>query len=102
VLGLTSKLAPCGWRARRALRSAKIIDDIVEAQLPLIPRLPEESRRRASDYLAELVLLAQSYRYFAAGWIGRRELERRGLATMERLAALRRPRPESPQFTEQD
>jgi hypothetical protein len=44
-------------------------------------------------------MLAQSYRHFAAGWISRRELERRGLNTMRRLAVLRQRRP---QFTEQD
>jgi hypothetical protein len=102
VLSLASRVVPLGRRARNALRSARILDELVESQLPLVSRLPEDSRRRASDYLAELVLLAQAYRHFAAGWISRRELERRGLATMQQLTSLRRPRPETPQFTEQD
>jgi hypothetical protein len=46
-------------------------------------------------------MLAQSYRHFAAGWITRRELERRGTVTMERLAELRKPQQRA-QFTEQD
>jgi hypothetical protein len=101
VLGLLNKTVGDGRRARRALRSAQVLDEVVEAQLALVSRLPEDSRRRAADYLAELVMLAQSYRHFAAGWITRRELERRGATTMERLTELRRPY-EQAQFTEQD
>lgn len=78
-----------------------MLDDVVANQLALVSRLPEDSRRRAADYLAELVMLAQSYRHFAAGWISRKELERRGAVTMDRLAELRRPHPRA-QFTEQD
>lgn len=89
-------------RARRALDSARVIDEVVNNQLMLISRLPEEGRRRAADFLAELVLLAQSYRHYALGWITRRELERRGLETMRRLSVLRQRRPAPPQFTEQD
>lgn len=73
----------------------------MEAQLALVARLPEDSRRRAADYLAELVMLSQSYRHYAAGWISRKELETRGAATMQRLTRLRRPH-EQAQFTEQD
>jgi hypothetical protein len=78
-----------------------VLDEVVAGQLALVSRLPEDSRRRAADYLAELVMLAQSYRHFAAGWITRRELEHRGTVTMDRLAELRRPT-ERAQFTEQD
>lgn len=99
---MMGKLLWPGWRARSALRSARILDEIVAVQLPLVSRLPEDSRRRVADYLAELVLLAQAYRHYAAGWISRRELERRGLSTMDQLSLLRRPRPEAAQFTEQD
>ena len=88
-------------RARRALDSARVIDEVVNNQLMLVSRLPEEGRRRAADFLAELVMLAQSYRHYALGWITRRELERRGLETMRRLSALRQ-RPTPAQFTEQD
>jgi len=79
-----------------------VLDDVVATQLQFMVRLPEHSRRRAADFLAELVLLAQSYRHYAAGWISRRELERRGLSTMQRLAAIRRRQPsQRAQFTEQ-
>lgn len=90
--------------ARRALDSARILDRVVENQLPLVARLPEGgSRVRAADFLAELVLLSQAYRHHAAGWITRRELERRGHLTMRRLSYIRRRSPLSyTQFTEQD
>lgn len=100
-MGLLSRTVGDGRRVKRALRSAQVLDQVVEAQLALVSRLPEESRRRAADYLAELVMLAQNYRHFAAGWISRKELERRGAATMQRLTELRRPHGR-PQFTEQD
>lgn len=80
-----------------------MLDEVVATQLHLITRLPEHSRRRTADFLAELVMLAQSYRHYAAGWISRRELERRGLCTMQRLSMIRtRRRSPRAQFTEQD
>jgi hypothetical protein len=90
--------------ARRALDSARILDQVVENQLPLVARLPEGgSRVRAADFLAELVLLSQAYRHHAAGWITRRELEQRGNRTMRRLDHIRRRSSLSyTQFTEQD
>jgi hypothetical protein len=90
--------------ARRALDSARILDKVVEHQLPLVARLPEgQSRVRAADFLAELVLLSQAYRHHAAGWITRRELERRGNSTMGRLSRIRERSPLSHTlFTEQD
>jgi hypothetical protein len=90
--------------ARRALDSARILDQVVENQLPLVARLPEGgSRVRAADFLAELVLLSQAYRHHAAGWITRRELERRGNRTMRRLDHIRRHSSlPYTQFTEQD
>jgi hypothetical protein len=90
--------------ARRALDSARVLDQVVENQLPLVARLPEGgSRVRAADFLAELVLLSQAYRHHAAGWITRRELDRRGVTTMRRLSVIRRRSPVSyTQFTEQD
>jgi hypothetical protein len=90
--------------ARRALDSARVLDQVVENQLPLVARLPEGgSRVRAADFLAELVLLSQAYRHHAAGWITRRELERRGHLAMRRLSYIRRRSPLSrTQFTEQD
>ncbi|GAB1511975.1 hypothetical protein [Actinophytocola sp. KF-1] len=91
-------------RARRALASARVLDQVVENQLPLVARLPEgRSRTRAADFLAELVLLSQAYRHHAEGWITRRELERRGHATMRKLSRIRERSPLShTQFTEQD
>lgn len=90
--------------ARRALDSARVLDQVIENQLPLVARLPEgNSRVRAADFLAELVMLSQAYRHHAAGWISRRELERRGQLTMLRLSHIRRRSPLShTQFTEQD
>lgn len=87
---------------RRALESARLIDDVVAAQLPLVARLPEDRRRGAADHLAELVLLAQSYRHHAHGWIGKRELDARARATGARLATLRAARPVHVHLTEQD
>lgn len=81
--------------------SARVIDEVVNNQLVLVSRLPEDGRRRAADFLAELVMLAQSYRHYAAGWINRRELEDRAMETMRRLSVLRQKR-SSAQFTEQD
>jgi hypothetical protein len=90
--------------ARRALDSARILDQVVENQLPLVAHLPEGgSRVRAADFLAELVMLSQAYRHHAAGWISRRELERRGDRTMRRLTSIRgRSSLHDTQFTEQD
>jgi hypothetical protein len=89
-------------RAKRALDSARVIDEVVNNQLMLVSRLPEDGRRRAADFLAELVMLAQSYRHYASGWINRKELERRAMQTMGRLSELRQRRAGAAQFTEQD
>ena len=89
-------------RAKRALDSAAVLDDVVANQLALVSRLPEDGRRRAADFLAELVMLAQHYRHYAAGWISRKELERRGFSTMRRLSAIRQRQPFEAQFTERD
>lgn len=99
---LTSRALFRSRRARRALDSARVLDDVVANQLALVSRLPEDGRRRAADFLAELVMLAQAYRHYAAGWISRRELERRGLNAMRRLAELRQRQPSAAQFTERD
>jgi hypothetical protein len=91
-----------GRRARRALRAAGMLDEIVDSQLPLLAGLPEASRRRSAGYLAELVMLAQDYRHYANGWIGRTELEQRSHRTMRRLDGLRYRHPSTAQFTELD
>ncbi|WP_130345013.1 hypothetical protein [Herbihabitans rhizosphaerae] len=99
---LTSSHTRPGRRARRALQSAQVLDDVVEKQLTLVAHLPEESRHRAGDYLAELVLLAQAYRHYAAGWISKRDLDHRGLVTVQRLGQLRRAEPPASQLTDTD
>ncbi|GDY31129.1 hypothetical protein [Gandjariella thermophila] len=102
MLGIGARFGVPRWRARRAQRSAELLDEVVDAQLPLLSSLAEDSRRRAADYLAELVMLGQAYRHYAAGWIDRRELERRGSAAVARLNAMRQQRPPAAQFTERD
>ncbi|MGH3860370.1 hypothetical protein [Actinokineospora sp.] len=91
-----------GRGARRALATARALDDVVSDQLPVVAALPEDLRVRAADYLAELVMLAQAYRHYAQGWITRDELELRGRATTDRLAEMRRSRPATAHLTEQD
>jgi hypothetical protein len=61
----------------------------VDGQLSLVAQLPERGRRRSAEYLAELVMLAQAYRHYAAGWIAKDELDRRADAVMARLDSLR-------------
>ncbi|AHH93417.1 hypothetical protein GCM10010174_32380 [Kutzneria viridogrisea] len=90
-----------GWRARRALRTAQLLDEVVDSQLPLLPALPEARRRRSADYLAELVMLSQAYRHYAAGWIDRKELERRGQGVLGRLTTLRK-QPSAAQVIDRD
>lgn len=77
------------WKGKRALEAARMLDEVVDTQLPLLASFDEERRRRSADYLAELVKLAQDYRYYAHGWIDARELDRRGHAAMATLSKLR-------------
>ncbi|HEX5119084.1 MAG TPA: hypothetical protein VGG05_28600 [Pseudonocardiaceae bacterium] len=91
-----------GWRARKALHAAGMLDEIVDSQLPLLAGLPEASRRRSAGYLAELVMLAQDYRHYANGWINRGELERRSHHAVRRLDGFRHRHPSTAQFTELD
>jgi hypothetical protein len=64
--------------------------------------LSEAGRRRSAAYLAELVLLSQAYRHFAAGWITRGELEQRSQRAVRRLDNFRHQHPSTAQFTELD
>ncbi|MGW1681741.1 hypothetical protein [Saccharopolyspora sp. NPDC002376] len=73
------------WHRTRALRSAQVLDDVVDSQVASLPLLPPDLRRRQADHLAELVLLAQNHRHYAKGWITCRELERRSRAALLRL-----------------
>jgi hypothetical protein len=66
-----------------------MLDAVVDSHLPFVVRLPEVSRLRAAEFLAELVALAQSYRYYASGWISRRELEGHSMHAMQRLSMIR-------------
>jgi hypothetical protein len=91
-----------GWRARKALRAAGMLDEVVDSQLSLLAGLPEASRRRSAGYLSELVMLAQDYRHYAAGWINRGELEQRSHRAMRRLNNYRHRHPSAAQFTELD
>lgn len=75
--------------ARRAVKAARMLDEVVDTQLPLLASFDERRRRRSADYLAELVKLAQDYRYYANGWIDAGELERRGRSAMAELTRLR-------------
>ena len=81
------------WRTKRAVRAAAMLDQVVDAQLPLVASLGEQSRCRAAHHLAELVMLAHSYRMYAEGRISRRELERRGRSAVTKLNAARYARP---------
>lgn len=75
--------------ARRAMKAARMLDKVVDNQLPLLASFDERRRSRSADYLAELVKLAQDYRYYANGWIDAKELERRGKSAMAELTRLR-------------
>ncbi|MFI9008689.1 hypothetical protein ACIGNX_15820 [Actinosynnema sp. NPDC053489] len=75
-------------RVKQALDAARMLDEVVDTQLPFLATFDEHRRRRSADYLAELVKLADDYRCFANGWIDAGELERRGrdaVAAMDRL-----------------
>ncbi|WP_285610774.1 hypothetical protein [Actinokineospora globicatena] len=87
---------------RRALASARALDQAVNSQLACVARLPEDARRRSADHLAELVTLAQAYRAYARGWISYRELENRGRIATARLSHLRSPHPAAAHLTERD
>ncbi|WP_246009647.1 hypothetical protein [Actinokineospora cianjurensis] len=87
---------------RRALASARALEQAVDSQLACVTRLPDDARRRSADHLAELVTLAQAYRAYARGWISYRELENRGRIATARLSHLRSPHPAAAHLTERD
>lgn len=74
---------------RRARSAAQLLDDVVDAQLESLPQMSPNARRRSAEHLAQLVMLAQDYRYFAAGWISDRELRSRANATLTRIELIR-------------
>jgi len=72
---------------RQAAATAALLDRIVDRDLALVRAMPVHQRGRHVEKLAVLVMLAQAYRHYAAGWIGRRELRRRSRATFDQLTA---------------
>ena len=99
VISMRSR--PGGRRTRRALAAANMLDEVVDSQLALLAGLPERSRRRSANYLAELVMLAQTYRHYAAGWLDRKELDRRSRIAMRKLDNFRGPHLTAAQVPEQ-
>lgn len=83
-----SKKTKLSERSQAALQAARILEEVVDSQLPLVRKLPENRREHSVTHLYELVLLARNYRYFAAGWIRYRELQRRSSATLWKLRQL--------------
>lgn len=73
---------------RRARRVAADLDRSVDVQLGGMLRVRPEQRATLAELLAQLVTSAHDHRLYARGWIGRRELRRRGRATAAQLAAL--------------
>lgn len=65
-----------------------MLDALVDEQLSLFGGLSECTRSRIAEDLAELVALAASYRSFACGSIGRRELAARASAAAGKLERL--------------
>lgn len=78
------------WRRSRprAVQVAELLDWIVDHDLELVRALPVHRRTRPVERLAALVMLAQAYRHYSAGWIGRRELRRRSRQAFEELEAV--------------
>jgi hypothetical protein len=86
MFGFTRKAV----RQQRALSTASAIERLVGDRVGRVRDLPEDTRGRHADHLAELVLPAQAHRHFGRGWIGRRELERLAGAAIRRMTVLRR------------
>ncbi|MEV4649227.1 hypothetical protein [Saccharopolyspora sp. NPDC049357] len=72
-------------RRDRALASARLLNEIVDGHLESMRQLPPELREPYAEHLAELVMVAQAYRHYAAGWISRRVLHRRARAALRRM-----------------
>lgn len=73
------------WRRRRALRAARMLDEMVDAHVAAVPMLAEDLRPRTVEQLVQLVSLAHVYRHFAAGWITRPTFDRRCREIVARL-----------------
>ncbi|WP_424183666.1 hypothetical protein ACOBQX_16960 [Actinokineospora sp. G85] len=89
-------------RRHRALATAIAIERLVDDRVAAVLSLPEESRGRHADHLAELVFLAEAHRAYGKGWLSKRELDRRSAATSRRLHALRVPMPSGAPLTDRE
>ena len=84
------------WNCFRLLRrgctarlEADFLDRLVDGELEFLRQLPAPLRNGPADALAVLVMLAQDYRYYAQGWINRRELHHRVQRALTDLDVLR-------------
>ncbi|HEX2262560.1 MAG TPA: hypothetical protein VHH52_02195 [Pseudonocardiaceae bacterium] len=77
-------------RSRTARLEADFLDRLVDAELEFLRQLPAPLRDGPAEALAVLVMLAQDYRYYALGWINRRELRHRAERALTDLDVLRR------------
>lgn len=77
-------------RGRTARLEADFLDRLVDAELEFLRQLPVPLRDGPADALAVLVMLAQDYRYYAQGWINRRQLRHRAERALIDLDVLRR------------
>lgn len=76
-------------RSRTAHLEAEFLDHLVDAELEFIRRLPVHLRAKPAEALAVLVMLAQDHRYYAQGWITRRQLRSRAERAVAALDDLR-------------
>lgn len=77
-------------RSRTARLEAEFLDRLVDAELEFIRRLPVHLRSKPAEALAVLVMLAQDHRFYAQGWISRRQLRLRAQRALVELDVLRR------------
>lgn len=77
-----------GRSLRKAAMTADLLDRIVDRDLVLVRAMPMHLRARPAEKLANLVMLAQTYRHYATGWISRRELQRRRRLIFDELTVL--------------
>lgn len=88
-----SRMVPVLTRGRfgptrpQAARAAAALHRIVDRDLELVRCLPADRRSRQADRLTLIVLLSQTYRHYANGWIGRRDLRRRLRCYLDQLTA---------------
>jgi hypothetical protein len=90
--GCTGRLTPLlargfGPTREQAAGVAMALDLIVDRDLELISAMPQhrsgQLAQRHSSRLAAIVMLAQAYRHFSRGWIGRSQLRCRCRAALD-------------------